>query len=37
MLRGAGFADYGQHFLILAVMGMVLFSLCALRFKQRIA
>lgn len=37
MLRGAGFADYAEHFVILAVMGVVLFSLCALRFKQRIA
>jgi len=37
MLRGAGFADYWQHFVILAVMGGVLFSLCALRFRRKIA
>lgn len=37
MLRGAGFPDYWRHFAILAAMGAVLFSLCALRFKQRIA
>ena len=37
MLRGADFADYWRHFAILAAMGVVLFSLCALRFKQRIA
>lgn len=37
MLRGASFADYWRHFAILGAMGAVLFSLCALRFKQRIA
>lgn len=37
MLRGAGFMDYWHYFAILAAMGMVLFSLCALRFRQRIA
>ena len=37
MLRGAGFEDYWRHFVILAGMGVLLFSLCALRFKQRIA
>ena len=37
MLRGADFADYWRHFVILAGMGAVLFSLCALRFKQKIA
>jgi ABC-2 type transport system permease protein len=37
MLRGANVNDYWMHFAILAGMGFVLFSLCALRFKQRIA
>jgi len=37
MLRGASFDDYWMHFAVLAGMGLVLFSLCALRFKQRIA
>ena len=37
MLRGADFADYWRHFVILAGMGVVLFTLCALRFKQKIA
>ena len=37
MLRGAGFEEYWRYFAILAAMGAGLFSLCALRFKQRIA
>ena len=37
MLRGAGFADYWQHFVILAAMGGLLFSLCTLRFRRKIA
>ena len=37
MLRGASVGDYGMNFVVLAGMGLVLFSLCALRFKQRIA
>ena len=37
MLRGASFADYWRHFAVLAGMGAVLFSLCGLRFKRRIA
>lgn len=37
MLRGASFADYWRHFAVLAAMGVVLFSLCGLRFKRRIA
>lgn len=37
MLRGAGFADYWRHFVILAAMGFVLFSWSSLRFRQRIA
>jgi ABC-2 type transport system permease protein len=37
MLRGANFDDLLRHYAILAAMGGVLFSLCALRFKQKIA
>jgi ABC-2 type transport system permease protein len=37
MLRGASFMDYWHHFAILAGMGVGLFSLCALRFRNRIA
>jgi ABC-2 type transport system permease protein len=36
ILRGAGFLEFWRHLLILAVMGGVLFSLCALRFKRKI-
>ena len=37
ILRGASFMEFWRHLLILAVMGGVLFSLCALRFKRKIA
>jgi ABC-2 type transport system permease protein len=37
MLRGASFMDYWHHFAILAGMGFGLFTLCALRFRNRIA
>ncbi|HXI84062.1 MAG TPA: ABC transporter permease [Verrucomicrobiae bacterium] len=37
ILRGASFSEFWRHLLILAVMGGVLFSLCALRFKRKIA
>jgi ABC-2 type transport system permease protein len=37
MLRGASFMDYWHYFAILGGMGFVLFSLCALRFRQKIA
>ena len=37
ILRGATFADFGRQLLILGVMGGVLFSLCALRFKRKLA
>jgi ABC-2 type transport system permease protein len=37
MLRGASVDDYWLNFVVLAGMGLVLFSLCALRFKQKIA
>jgi ABC-2 type transport system permease protein len=36
ILRGAGFLEFWRHLLILAVMGGTLFSLCALRFKNKI-
>lgn len=36
VLRGAGLAEFWQHLMILAVMGAVLFSLCALRFKKKL-
>ena len=36
ILRGAGFLEFWRHLLILAVMGGVLFSLCALRFKRKL-
>jgi ABC-2 type transport system permease protein len=35
ILRGATLAEFWRHLLILAVMGGVLFSLCALRFKRK--
>ena len=37
ILRGAGFMEFWRHLLILAVMGAGLFSLCALRFKKKLA
>src|SRR3989441_6417466 len=37
ILRGASLADFWQHLLILTAMGFALFSLCALRFKKKIA
>jgi ABC-2 type transport system permease protein len=36
ILRGAGFLEFWRHLAILAVMGGVLFSLCALRFKNKL-
>src|SRR6266568_287439 len=37
VLRGAHLADFGMNIVVLAAMGLFLFSLCALRFKQKIA
>ncbi len=37
ILRGASLADFWQHLVILTAMGLALFSLCALRFKKKIA
>lgn len=37
ILRGATFADFGTQLLVLGTMGVVLFTLCALRFKRKVA
>ena len=37
VLRGANLGDFGMNIVVLAAMGVFLFSLCALRFKQKIA
>lgn len=37
VLRGAGLEDFWFNLVILAAMGAALFSLCALRFKRKIA
>jgi ABC-2 type transport system permease protein len=37
ILRGASISEFGLNILLLAAMGLGLFSLCALRFKQKIA
>jgi ABC-2 type transport system permease protein len=37
VLRGAMLSDFWFHLVILGVMGVALFSLCALRFKRKIA
>jgi ABC-2 type transport system permease protein len=37
VLRGATLADFWINFVVLAGMGAAVFSLCALRFKQKIA
>ena len=37
ILRGAGLLEFWRHLVILALMGATLFSLCALRFKRKIA
>jgi len=37
ILRGATFADFGAQMLVLGTMGVVLFMLGALRFKQKLA
>jgi len=36
-LRGASLMDFGFNLVVLGAMGAALFSLCALRFKQKIA
>ena len=37
VLRGAGLGDFWLNIAVLAAMGLALFSLCALRFRQKIA
>ena len=37
VLRGASLAEFGSHLAIMSAMGLGLFTLCALRFKQKIA
>ncbi len=37
ILRGAILPDYSHHLVILAIMGAVLFAVCALRFRKRVA
>lgn len=37
VLRGASLGDFWFHLVMLAAMGAVLFSLCALRFRRKIA
>jgi ABC-2 type transport system permease protein len=37
VLRGAGFMDFWHHLAILAGMGVILFVLSALRFRQKVA
>jgi ABC-2 type transport system permease protein len=37
VLRGASLGDFALNIVVLAGMGLALFSLCALRFKQKIA
>jgi ABC-2 type transport system permease protein len=36
ILRGATVQDLTQEILVLAVMGVVLFAVCALRFRKKI-
>lgn len=37
ILRGAYFPEYWENMLILAIMGAVLFALCVLRFRRKLA
>ena len=37
ILRGTGFLEFWRHLLILGGMGAALFSLCALRFRRKVA
>ena len=37
ILRGAYFPEYWNHLVVLLVMGAVLFALCVLRFRQKLA
>ncbi len=35
ILRGASLAEFGQHLVVLTLMGIALFGLCVLRFRQK--
>ena len=37
VLKGAAFADFWRHLVVLGLMGVVLFVWCALRFRRKIA
>jgi ABC-2 type transport system permease protein len=37
ILRGANFFEYWPNLLVLIVMSILLFSLCALRFRKKLA
>lgn len=37
VLRGASLADFWSHLVVLTIMGVAVFSLCALRLKQRVS
>ena len=37
ILRGASLTEFGFHLAILSAMGLALFTLCALRFKRKMA
>jgi ABC-2 type transport system permease protein len=36
VLKGAAFADFWRHLVILALMGVTLFLLCAMRFRRKL-
>jgi drug efflux transport system permease protein len=37
ILRGASLAEFSSHLIVLAAMGLALFTLCTLRFRKKIA
>lgn len=37
ILRGAYFPEYWRHMLVLVIMGAILFALCVLRFRRKLA
>ena len=37
VLRGASLADFWSHLVVLTIMGVAVFSLCALRLKHRVS
>jgi ABC-2 type transport system permease protein len=36
ILRGASLAEFGQHLVILTAMGIAIFGLCVMRFRQKV-